>query len=887
MLEKSFVPKDIEDSLYEEWKASGGFAAGGDTSSQPFTVMMPPANITGRLHLGHALTFTLQDVLVRYKRMQGFDTLGQPGVDHAGIATQMVVERQLAEKGESRQEMGRDKFVEKIWEWKDVSGGNIMSQLRKLGASADWKRERFTMDEGLSHAVRKVFVELSKQGLIYRDTRLVNWDPYFKTAISNLEVENKDRDGNLWYIKYPVEGAEGEFITVATSRPETMFGDTCVAVHPEDERYQNLIGKNVVLPLMGRVIPVVADEHSDPEMGSGAVKITPAHDFNDFEVGKRHGVEMINILDESACLNDVVPEGYRGMDRFEARKKVVAELEGMGLIEKIEPIKHTVPFGEKSDVMIEPRLTQQWYVDAKTLAQPALKAVREGDITFHPKQWENTYFEWLENIEPWCISRQIWWGHRVPVWYGPDEKAFVAMDEAEAKANAEAHYGKAVELTRDTDVLDTWFSSALWPFSTLGWPDETPELQRYYPTDVLVTGFDIIFFWVARMIMFGMHFKQDIPFKDVYIHALVRDEKGQKMSKSRGNVIDPLDLIDLYGSDALRFTITTQAAQGRDVRLGEKLVEGNRNFITKLWNASRYAEMNGCTLGSDLDLSALTGGLNRWLVHELMETKARVERAVNAYRFNDASHALYHFTWGTLCDWYVEFSKPILQGDDAAAAEEVKATLSWVLGTLLHMLHPFIPYVTEELWRGLQKDTPNFLMNSDWPKPDYTGETEKNGEAAAAEMSWVIDVITEIRAVRKEFNVSAGANIPTLLHGLSEVNLARLERHKDLIMRLARLASLETTADAHVKGAVSVVIHEATLFLPLAEVIDISAEKARLQKEVKKVEADILQSEKKLGNKGFVDRAPDHVIEEQKRRLNAASKTKQKLESALQKLQDL
>ncbi|HAI31573.1 MAG TPA: valine--tRNA ligase, partial [Thalassospira sp.] len=625
MLEKTYNPADVEGRLYDKWEKAGAFACDVSSSADPYVIMMPPPNVTGSLHMGHALTFTLQDILVRYNRMNGKDTLWQPGTDHAGIATQMVVERQLGEQNVTRHDLGREKFVEKVWEWKEKSGGTITNQLRRLGASPDWPRERFTMDDGLSAAVRKVFVKLHKDGLIYRDKRLVNWDPKLLTAISDLEVVQKEVKGHYWHFKYPIEGRDGEFITVATTRPETMLGDTGVAVHPDDERYQDLIGKYCILPIVGRRIKIVADEYADPEKGSGAVKITPAHDFNDFEVGKRAGLEKINILDDYARINDEAPEEYRGLDRFEARKLIVAKMDELGLLEKIEDTVHMVPYGDRSNVVIEPYLTDQWFVNAEVLAKPATEAVEDGRIRFVPKNWENTYFEWMRNIQPWCISRQLWWGHRIPAWFGPDGEFFVEETEEEAMAAAKAHYGKDVELTQETDVLDTWFSSGLWPYSTLGWPDKTPELAKYYPGDVLVTGFDIIFFWVARMIMMSMYFMDGkVPFRDVYIHALVRDEHGQKMSKSKGNVIDPLEIIDEYGCDALRFTLTALAAQGRDIKLAASRVEGYRNFATKLWNAARFAEMNECKPVDGFDPSKVKSVLGRWIVGKTVEAAKSV-----------------------------------------------------------------------------------------------------------------------------------------------------------------------------------------------------------------------------------------------------------------------
>ncbi|MGB1877031.1 MAG: valine--tRNA ligase, partial [Rhodospirillaceae bacterium] len=712
MLEKTYNPTDVEECLYDEWEQTGAFAADTGSNNAPYTIMMPPPNVTGSLHIGHALTFTLQDVLIRYRRMKDRDVLWQPGTDHAGIATQMVVERQLAEQGVHRRDLGREKFIEKVWDWKAESGGTIIRQLRRLGASPDWEKERFTLDEGLSKAVTKVFVQLHKEGLIYRDKRLVNWDPKLHTAISDLEVEQRETTGKMWFFKYPVEGRDGVFITVGTTRPETMLGDTAVAVHPEDERYTDLVGEHCVLPLTGRKIPIIADDYADPEKGSGAVKITPAHDFNDFAVGARHNLERINVLDENAALNENTPDKYRGMDRFEARKAIVAEIEELGLLEKIEENPMVIPYGDRSGVVVEPWLTDQWFADAHTLAQPAIKAVEDGKTQFVPKQWENTYFQWMRNIQPWCVSRQLWWGHRIPAWYGPDGQFFVEETEADALAAAKAHYGKHVELTQDPDVLDTWFSSGLWPFSTLGWPDKTPELDRYYPGDVLVTGFDIIFFWVARMMMMGLHFMGEVPFKEVYIHALVRDEKGQKMSKSKGNVMDPLELCDKYGTDSVRFTLAAMAAQGRDIKLAEQRIAGYRNFITKIWNAARFCEMNECAPSATFDPTKVTTTLNRWIVSKAVEAGNAVAAAIEAYRFNEGADALYHFTWHTFCDWYLEFAKPVFQGEDEAAKAETRATAAWALDQILIFGQPIMPFVTEELWRRIDENRGGGLINA-------------------------------------------------------------------------------------------------------------------------------------------------------------------------------
>ena len=880
-LDKTYAPADAEQRIYEQWETSGAFACGQKPDADPYTIVIPPPNVTGSLHMGHALNNTLQDILVRYKRMNGFDVLWQPGTDHAGIATQMVVERQMEAEGLSRHDLGRDKFIERVWDWKAESGGTITRQLRRLGASCDWERERFTMDDGLSKAVQKVFVELHKAGLIYRDKRLVNWDPKLHTAISDLEVENKEQTGRMWYFKYPVEGEDGRFVTVGTTRPETMLGDTGVAVHPDDERYADLVGKNVVLPIVGRVIPIVADEYADPEKGSGAVKITPAHDFNDFEVGRRQNLDVINVLDHNACINENAPDHLQGLDRFEARDVVVKDMEQLGLLDKIEENPMTVPYGDRSGVVIEPWLLDQWFVDAKELAKDAIKAVEDGRTTFHPRQYENLYFEWMRNIQPWCVSRQIWWGHQVPAWYGPDGHPFVEYTEEEAQAAAKAHYGEAKELTRDPDVLDTWFSSALWPFSTLGWPDETPEVGRYYPTDVLITGFDIIFFWVARMMMAGLHFMKEVPFKDVYIHALVRDEKGQKMSKSKGNVLDPLELIDQFGADAVRFTLTSQAVQGRDVKLSTSRIEGYRNFVTKIWNAARYAQMNDCTPDPAFDPAACTLTVNRWIVGKTAEAVAAINAAIGGYRYNEAADAGYHFTWGTFCDWYLEFTKPILNGDDEAAKAETRAAMAWTLDQILHMLHPIMPFVTEELWaKTADRDTQ--LMLSSWP--DLGGLEAPDAEA---EMDWVTRVISAVRAVRAEMNVEPKAQLTLLLKDAGAETLQRLDTHKDLIHRLARIETSGALDGEVEKGSVQVVVDDATLVLPLAGIIDVAAEKARLEKEIKKLDPEITKYDKKLSNQGFLAKAPADVVEEQRERLEGLKRDRAKLDEALARLADL
>jgi valyl-tRNA synthetase len=883
MLEKTFRPDEVEKKRYRAWEEAGAFAAHEESNRAPFTIMMPPPNVTGSLHIGHALNHTLQDVLIRYERMRGRDALWQPGSDHAGIATQMVVERELAKQGIKRTDLGRDTFVEKVWEWKAQSGGTISRQLRRLGASADWRRDRFTMDEGLSRAVRKVFVDLYRQGLIYRDKRLVNWDPKLHTAISDLEVVQKEREGHLWHLRYPVEGEAGRFLIVATTRPETMLGDTAVAVHPDDARYRDLVGKHLILPLVGRRIPVVADAYADPATGSGAVKITPAHDFNDFEVGRRHKLEMINIFDADARINGNAPEAYRGLDRYKARDKVVADLTALDLIEKIDDHKLTLPYGDRSDVVIEPWLTDQWYCDAATLAKPAIAAVEQGRTTFVPKQWENTYFEWMRNIQPWCISRQLWWGHQIPAWYGPDGKVFVADDEVEAQTLARREYGTDVALTRDPDVLDTWFSSGLWPFSTLGWPDETAALKRYYPGDVLVTGFDIIFFWVARMMMLGLHFMGDVPFRTVYIHALVRDEHGQKMSKSKGNVIDPLELIDKYGADALRFTLAALAAQGRDIKMSEQRVEGYRNFATKLWNATRYALMNECRPVAGFDPSSLADPVNRWIVGRLAAAKSTVDAAMAQYRYNDAAGALYRFVWGEFCDWYLEFTKPILQGADEGAKAETRATTAWVLGQMLHLLHPFMPFITEELWEQMRADRRDLLITSRWPEyPGNLIDAKIDGD-----LGWVIRLIEAVRALRAEMNIAPGPLLTLLLRDAGEATRARLEQFGDLVKRLARADRIELASAEPPKGAAQIVLDEATIFVPLAGVIDIAQERARLGKERDKARAEADKIGKKLGNAQFLAKANPEIVAEQRHKLEEANLAVAKLTQALDRLAGL
>jgi len=975
MIDKTYQPSEVEGRISKAWEEAGAFRAGRPerASAETYSIVIPPPNVTGSLHMGHALNNTLQDVLCRFERMRGKDVLWQPGTDHAGIATQMVVERQLMERQQpSRREMGREKFLERVWAWKEESGGTIINQLKRLGASCDWSRERFTMDEGLSKAVLKVFVALYREGLIYKDKRLVNWDPKLLTAISDLEVMPVETKGHLWHLRYPIEGKTfnpedpSSFIVVATTRPETMLGDTAVAVHPDDERYKNVVGKNVILPLVGRRIPIVADEYSDPEKGSGAVKITPAHDFNDFEVGKRHSLKQINVfsLDAKLALTDninflfdsVDPDSkyydrvmifvstrnkysredlvdflaehefvelaktindLDGEDRFAARKKIVARLEEKGLIEKIEPHALVVPHGDRSNAVIEPMLTDQWYVNAAELAKPAIAAVRSGKTKFVPKNWENTYFNWMEDIQPWCISRQLWWGHQIPVWYGYEKletgrvglskasQLFVALSEAEALEEAANYYGapvvvvsdeqaafhfyddafasgeppKSYSIYRDPDVLDTWFSSALWPFSTLGWPDKTKEVERFYPTSALVTGFDIIFFWVARMMMMGMHFMPEVPFKDVYIHRLVRDERGQKMSKSKGNVVDPLGLIDEFGADALRFTLMRAVAPSHDIRLGPQDVENNRNFATKLWNAARFVEFNGAKRVAGFDPKSAKEVLNRWIAHETQKAAAEITAAIGAYAFSEAAGAAYRFVWNVYCDWYVELSKPLLTGPDGAAKDETRATAAWALDEILKLLHPFMPFVTEELWAVTAEQGPKrdaLLALSAWPTLE--GLTDDKAEA---EIGWVIDLITAIRSIRAEMNLNVV--IPVVLAGVSSETQALAQQWSDVIKRLARVSEISSAASAP-SGSVQLVVRGEVAALPLKGVIDLSAERARLAKEMQKADADIARCDGKLNNPKFMERAAEEVVDEEKEKRAEAVARKDKIAEALERL---
>ena len=1035
MIDQRFDPKAHEQRIYQRWEEAGCFKPSMDTAAEPYAIMIPPPNVTGSLHMGHALNNTIQDILCRFERMRGKNVRWQPGMDHAGIATQMVVERQLAASGgnQDRRSMGRDAFVDKVWEWKEESGGTILNQLKRLGASCDWDNTKFTLDDDMNVAVNKVFVDLYNEGLIYRAKRLVNWDPHFQTAISNLEVENKEVDGHMWHFKYPLAGGETytyvekdadgnvtleetrDYISIATTRPETMLGDGAVAVHPSDTRYAPIVGKLCEIPVgpkeHRRLIPIITDEYPDPDFGSGAVKITGAHDFNDYQVAKRGGIPMYSLMDEKGFMRadgqsyadeagiaqriaegaedfdeakiaamNLVPEAYRGLERFEARKAVIADITAEGnavlvpdpkhkddeteapLVPLVENKKIMQPFGDRSGVVIEPMLTDQWFVDAETLAKPAIEAVRTGKTKFVPENWDRTYYNWMENIEPWCISRQLWWGHRIPVWYGPDvtptgvfdfaslskticadsaEDALRMFGEyysqfdlefeptifvAENRLSAENHsYGGvadhsgSIAIFQDEDVLDTWFSSGLWPFSTQGWPEQTDGLNTFYPGATLVTAFDIIFFWVARMMMLGIKFMDgEVPFKDVYIHAIVRDETGKKMSKAEGNVIDPIDLIDgvgvdtlvakrtanlrqpekapkiekevrkrypkgfeAYGADALRFTLAAMATKGRDINLSVDRIAGYRNFGSKLWSATRFAQMYEASFGGAVNPETLRLALNQWIIGELYKCCAEVSDAIEDYRFNDAADAAYHFVWDVFCDWYLELSKPILQGEDGADKDETRLVLAWTLEQIFALLHPFMPFITETLWEQTAERS-DFLMLQTWPGH----ETAYTNDAAADELGWVLKIISQIRSVRADVNVPAGAKVPASLVGASAETAARLATHGDVIKRLARLEKLEI-AEAAAPGSVKTVVDEATVVLEIADLIDASEEIARLDKQLGKLGGEITGLEKRLGNESFVAKAPAEVVAEQRERLADLQGTQDKLSRAREQLADL
>ena len=839
-----------EKNIYSDWEKSDSFKSKKNTES--YSIMMPPPNVTGSLHMGHALTFTIQDILIRYHRMQGKEVLWQAGTDHAGIATQMVVERKLAEQGIDRRTLGREKFIEKVWEWKKESGGSINNQLRRLGASADWSRERFTMDEGLSKAVKKVFVDLYNDGIIYKDKRLVNWDPKLLTAISDLEVEQRDQEGSLWHIKYPID--KDNFIVVATTRPETLLGDAAVAVHPDDTKYKNLIGKLCQLPLVDKNIPIIADEYADPEKGSGAVKITPAHDFNDFEVGKRHQLEFINIFDEFAKINENAPKRFQGLDRFEARKLILEELTQLDLLIKEEKQEMVIPYGDRSGVIIEPWLTDQWFCNAKKLAIDPIKSVKENITTFVPKNWENTFFNWMENIQPWCVSRQLWWGHQIPAWYGPDNKSFVALSQEDAKLMAQNHYGKEVELKQDEDVLDTWFSSALWTFSTLDWPNNTYELDRFYPGNVLVTGFDIIFFWVARMMMMGSHFMNETPFKDIYIHPLIRDEKGQKMSKSKGNIIDPLVLLDKYGADTLRFTLTALLNPGRDVKLAEERVKGYKSFTNKIWNAANFLNLNDVKFIDQIDSDTINLDSSKWILKEFEEVQKKYFANIEKYQFHEIANLIYHFTWHTFCDWYIEFIKSDFK--DPKKSDETKKISGWVFVQTLKLLHPIMPFITEKLWLSLV-DKDSFLMSQNFIQVNF----DQSFDNSKKYILKIIEILTSLRNLRADLNISYKNEIDIIINTKNNNLIDFITNYQTEFKRLLKIKSILFEENTSQKKSAFIVLNDITILIPLDGIVDVDKEIIKLDNKKNTYNEKLKSILGKLNNKAFIEKAPDNVIE--------------------------
>lgn len=916
-MDKTYQPHNIEQRIYDRWEEKGYFAPQGE--GEPYCIVIPPPNVTGTLHMGHAFQDTIMDTLTRYHRMLGHRSLWQPGMDHAGIATQMVVERLLNNEGKSKHDLGREKFVERVWEWKEDSGGRIAQQTRRLGASVDWSRDRFTMDEGLSQAVRKVFVQLHDEGLIYRGKRLVNWDPVLHTALSDLEVLSADEDGHLWNFRYPLASGDGHLV-VATTRPETMLGDSAVAVHPDDERYKDLVGQEILLPIVGRRIPIIADDYVDPEFGTGCVKITPAHDFNDYDIGKRHDLPMHNILTDDGALNDNVPENYRGMDRFDARKAIVEEFDSLGLLDKIENYVVKIPRGDRSNAIVEPYLTDQWYVKIEPLAKPAIEAVESGRIKFVPENWSKTYFDWMYNIQDWCISRQLWWGHRIPAWYDAAGKVYVGDSEEDVR---EKYDLGDTALRQDDDVLDTWFSSALWPFSTMGWPEKTDALKEFYPGNVLVTGFDIIFFWVARMIMFGLKFMDDVPFREVYIHGLIRDQDGQKMSKTKGNVLDPIDLIDgidlealvkkrsqgmmqshlspkiekatrkhfpdgidQFGTDALRLTFAALATTGRDIRFDLGRIEGYKNFCNKLWNAARYVLMNTESLDAgDVEFSSA----DRWIRSQLNQTTADMHQHLATYRLDLALHSAYEFTWHEFCDWYLELSKPVLQSDDTSDAQKrgTRQTLIEVLESVLRLLHPLMPFVTEEIWQtvaaraGIAGDT---IMLRPYPE----ASSDADDEDAVADVKWVQQFILGIRQIRGEMDISPGKPLPVLLQGASESDQARAVSEALLIQRVGRVESVRTLEEGEQPpAAATALLGDMRLLVPMKGLIDVDAERARLKKQQDKVNVDLQRSSGKLSNKNFVNNAPPEVVSQEKERIVEFERTIAQLAEQIEKLDEL
>ena len=915
-MEKIYNPKEIEARIYESWEDSGYFSP--SKSGEPFCIVIPPPNVTGTLHMGHAFQDTIMDIIIRYKRMNGKNTLWQVGTDHAGIATQMVVERQLEKSGTSRQELGRESFEKEVWKWKEESGSTITKQMKRLGASTDWTKEKFTMDENLVRGVTKVFIQLYEEGLIYRGKRLINWDPVLQTALSDLEVATTEEKGSLWHMKYPISGSENH-IVVATTRPETMLGDTAVAVHPDDKRYKDLIGKEVILPLTDRKIPIIADEYVDQEFGTGCVKITPAHDFNDFEIGKRHDLEIISILDQSAKINQSAPAEYQGLDRFEARKKIVDDLEKNGLLQEIEDYTLTIPRGDRSGAILEPLITNQWFLKMEPLAQPAIEAVKNGEIKFIPENWSKTYFEWLENIQDWCISRQLWWGHRIPAWY--DNEGNVYVGESENEIRKQHNIENSITLIQDDDVLDTWFSSALWPFSSLGWPDETYDLKTFYPTNVLVTGFDIIFFWVARMVMMGLKFMNEIPFKEIYIHGLIKDKNGQKMSKSKGNILDPIDLIDGisldelldkrvqglmqpemekriindtkkefpngipdFGTDALRFNFAIQASTGRDIRLDLKRVEGYRNFCNKIWNASRFIKMN--TNDFELLETQDTDGhpVDQWIQSKFAETIDEVERQLSQYRFDLAATAMYEFVWNDFCDWYIELSKALINEPEIKQSQKdyTKNNLIKMLDAILRMLHPTIPFITEEVWQSLSEENKNrSIMKADFP----SSENWKADPAIAANTEWLKSFVSSVRQIRSEMNISPKQSIKIIVDDASNSDIERPKLFESFISNMGSVESIihKEGADDLPKSAIAL-LNKMKIYIPLEGLVDIEEEKARLQRKLSNLNQDLKSVENRLSNDAFVEKAPKEIVDELKEKFKVLSSDQTRIEEQLKLL---
>ena len=875
MSSDKYIHTEVENKIYSYWEKNNLFKPKKNTKK--FSIVIPPPNVTGSLHMGHALNNSIQDLLIRFHRMNNFETLWQPGTDHAGIATQALVERKLEKDGVKKDDIGRDKFIEKVWEWKNQYGDIIINQLKKLGCSCDWSRNAFTMDENLSASVRKVFVDLYKKGLIFKSKKLVNWDTVLKTAISDLEVDQREVSSKLYYIKYQIENSK-EYITIATTRPETMLGDTAIAVNPSDDRYKNLVGKNAIIPIVERKIKIIEDEYADPEQGTGAVKITPAHDFNDYEVGQRNNLEILNVFTEDGKINENAPKQFFGLDRFEARKKLIKLLTEKDYFVKEENIKNKVPYGDRSNSVIEPYLTEQWFADAKKLSIKAKEIVKSKKTNFFPENWSKTYFQWMDNIEPWCVSRQLWWGHQIPAWYGPDGKVFVEEDEDTAKIKANEFYKKDVELKRDQDVLDTWFSSGLWPFATLGWPKKNDYLDSFYPTSVLVTGFDIIFFWVARMIMLGMEFLDKEPFKDIYVHALVRDEKGQKMSKSKGNVIDPLELIEKYSADALRFTLLSMASPGRDVKLSEDRVKGYRNFLNKIWNANNFLIQNSCDFTDVSKPKNINENINKWIITEFLIVKENIQKNINDYRFDEAAKNAYQFVWHSFCDWYLELSKTIYYSDNQSSKDETRDVSAYVFREILILLHPFIPFITEEVWlkNKLDKNNKDFLMFANWSEDK--GKTDKSH----IEVNKIIDFITSIRSFKNELGVPPGSLIEISLEKTSNEIKSFVDKNNTILMKLGRIKNI-STKDLN-KSSASLILEGELFKIYFEEDVDLNRVKDTLNKKLDKLKKEMDKINHRLNNKNFVEKAPAELIDQEKTTFNNLEKDVKKIQLTLENL---